>query len=80
LAFNVPERTISLEGERLAAVEGLNGPLELDIILTDDIIDVCIDQRYCIINRLGERDGDSLFLFCQDGAASFESIEAAPPL
>jgi hypothetical protein len=80
LTFNASERTVSLEGERLAAMEGLDGPLELDIVLTDDIIDVCVDQRQCLINRLGERDGDSLFLFCQAGAVSFDGIDVVPLL
>jgi hypothetical protein len=80
LTFNTSERTVSLEGERLVAVEGLDGPQELDIVLTEDIIDVCVNQRQCLINRLGERDDGSLFLFCQSGAVSFDGIDVAPLL
>ena len=59
-------------------VEGLDSPFTLDIIAKDDIIDVCIDNRRTLVNRVSESHGDRLFFFCQNGDVTFESIEIRP--
>ena len=62
----------------LFGVERLGEPLNLDLVLLGDIIDVCIDDRRTLVNRCPEHRGDRLFLFCQDGEVVFESIEVSP--
>jgi hypothetical protein len=60
-------------------VEDLDRPFTLDIVLKDDIIDTCIDQRRTMITRrIPEPDGDRLFLFARDGEVRFDRIVVRP--
>jgi hypothetical protein len=55
----------AIEGvEELAAAE-----LSLEIVLHDDLVDVCVGNGRCLINRFPEQRGDHWHLFCQDGWA-----------
>jgi hypothetical protein len=64
------------EQERAAiyGVTGLDRPFDLDIVLKDDIADVCIDGRRTLIVRLPRLEGDRLFLMCRDGQVTFEAL------
>lgn len=74
-------RSIQSSGHRaIYGVEGLHEALTLDMVLRDDIIDVCIDGRRCLVNRCPELRGERLFLFCQNGDVQFESVEVRPLL
>ncbi|MFZ4658253.1 MAG: hypothetical protein ACOYNY_14650 [Caldilineaceae bacterium] len=75
LTFDVPLRTVTLAQERIESVSGLDAPFTLEVILNEDIIDVCIGEQRCIINRLPELQGDRLFFFCENGAVQFTEIE-----
>jgi hypothetical protein len=75
LTFDIPLRTVTLAQERIEGVTGLDGPFRLEVILKDDLIDVCIGEQRCIINRLPELQGDRLFFFCENGAVQFTEIE-----
>ncbi len=60
-------------------VEDLDRPFALDVIVKDNLIDVCIDQRRTMISRRDpEPTGDRLFFFARDGAVTFESVEVRP--
>ncbi|MDD4269141.1 MAG: hypothetical protein PHN77_13025 [Thermoguttaceae bacterium] len=60
-------------------VDGLDRPFQLEIIVKDDIIDTCIDQRRTMITRRDpEPDGDRLFFFARDGEVRFEEISVRP--
>ncbi|MCL5997260.1 MAG: hypothetical protein M1546_14575 [Chloroflexi bacterium] len=61
-------------GHTLRAVDGLDRPLALEIIMTGDIIDICMDGRRCLVNRLPELHGDRLYLFCHNGQVTFSDI------
>ena len=61
-------------------VEGLDRPFVLDIVMKDDIVDVCIDNRRTIIKRCLELRGNRLFLFAQNSKVTFDSIEIRPLL
>ncbi len=53
--------------------------LDLEVIAKDDILDVCVDGRRTLINRAKPSfNGDRLFLFAQNGSATFEHIEVEP--
>jgi len=74
------ERKVELHHQPIVNVHGLDRPFTLDIVLKGDIIDVCIDNRRCLVNRCPELCGDRLFLFCQDGDVTFDSISVCPLL
>jgi len=62
-------------------VKDLDKPFKLEIITRKDrIIDVCIDERRTIINRVSSIEGDCLFFFAKNGNVSFENIEMRPLL
>ena len=56
-------------------VSDLNKPFTIDIIMKDDIVDVCIGNRRCIVNRLIEKKGDSLWFFVKQGSIEFDNIQ-----
>jgi beta-fructofuranosidase len=78
LRFAPPAASVELHSVALAAVDGLDQPFSLQIVLHDDIIDVCIDHRRCLVNRCPERDGDRLFLFCQGNFVTFHDVLLRP--
>lgn len=58
--------------------DGLDRPFDLDIVMRNDIIDVCVDNQRCLMNRLPELRGSRLFFFCENGDVLFDKIEIAP--
>ncbi|MGQ9632212.1 MAG: LamG-like jellyroll fold domain-containing protein [bacterium] len=68
------------ESSAIYDVEGLDRQFLLDIIAKDDIIDVCVDNRRTLVNRVSELEGDRLFFFAQNGQVTFDSIEVRPLL
>lgn len=78
LCFFPYERKVTLNGQTITCVEGLDRPFALEIVLKDDIIDVCVDQRRCLVDRCGELQGNKLFFYGQNADVSFESIEISP--
>lgn len=72
------EQKVILNQQSISCVEGLNKPFSLEIIVKDDIIDVCVDERRCLVDRCPELQGDRIFFFCQNGEVTFDSIEIAP--
>jgi beta-fructofuranosidase len=80
LAFTPATGEVALAQERLAPVDRLDQPFTLDVVLHDDVIDVCVDGRQCLINRLPALQGERLFLFCEHGEVTFDEIAARPLL
>jgi hypothetical protein len=62
----------------IAGVRGLDAAVALDIVLKDDIIDVCVNERRCLVSRFPGLRGERLFLFCENGDVVFESVEVRP--
>lgn len=58
----------------LYAVEGLDGPVTLEVICQGDIIDICVNGRQCLAARLPQTEAHGLSLFCQSGAVRFDDI------
>jgi beta-fructofuranosidase len=75
LRFQPHNGAVSLHDVTLARVDGLDRPFDLDIIMRGDIIDVSIDGRRCLVNRLPEQRGSSLFCFCQEGQVRFDAVK-----
>ena len=67
---------VSLNQQRIASVESLDRPFDLEIVLKDDIIDVCIGNRRTLVNRCLQRRGQTMLLYGQDGQVAFEIAEA----
>jgi len=59
-------------------VAGLDRPFTLEMVLKEDMVDVCIDDRRTLMCRPRSAQGDRLFFFCQDGDVTFEDIEVRP--
>ncbi|MFH1706962.1 MAG: hypothetical protein ABIF71_03475 [Planctomycetota bacterium] len=78
LAFCPAERRVSLADQSLAPVALEGDRFTVEIIQKNDIIDVCVNNDQCLINRLHQLTGDSLFLFAENGAVMFEDVRIAP--
>jgi len=66
----------SLEGSRhtLLGVEGLDQPVTLDVVCQEDIVDVCVNGRRCLVARLPELRGETVSLFAQNGGVQVEAL------
>ncbi len=80
LTFTPGQQRLALGGESLAPLAGLDRPFNLELALQDDILDVCVDGRQCLINRLPELTGRDLFFWAENGTVNFENLEIQPPL
>lgn len=79
LSFDPNKRTVRLgEDAFIEAVEHLDKPLRIELILKDDLIDVCIDNRRCIVNRLPEKQGARLWLYAKNGTVRFKNMRVCP--
>ncbi len=78
LRLSPHERRVALHDAALCAVDGLDRPFTLDVVLVDDLIDMCVDGRRTLVNRCPAQTGDSLFFWTQAGAATFRDILIRP--
>jgi len=78
LNFSPNSQTVSLGNTMIRAVSGLNKTIKLDIIVKDDIIDVSIDNKRCIVNRTPEQKGSFLWFYAKHGEVKFKSIKVSP--
>ena len=63
----------------IEGVGGLANPFELDLIVKDDFVDACIDNRRTIISRHPDRpQGERLFFFVDSGEVLFEDVRIKP--
>ncbi|HXF63772.1 MAG TPA: hypothetical protein VNK95_19260, partial [Caldilineaceae bacterium] len=67
-------RRVALYDAILCPLPALDAPATLEIVLYDDIIDLCLNERHCLINRCPGQHGDQLTFFCHNGAAVFSDI------
>ena len=77
LRFSPDQQRVELGDQSIACVEGLAQPFKLEIVVVDDIVDVCIGERRCLIQRCPESNGDTLFFFCHHGDVTFSAIEVS---
>ena len=60
-------------------VTGLDIDFSLDIIVKNDFVDACIDNRRTIITRYSDKlEGKRLFFFVSNGEVTFEDIQIRP--
>ena len=62
---------VRLNEQVLYGVTGLDRPFDLEVMMKGDLIDVCIAGRRTVIDRCPERAGERVFLYAQDGEATF---------
>ena len=75
----LPQRKVSVAGgQSLADVDGLDRSFTLDIILKDNLLDLCIDEQRTLVNWVPLLSGNRLILFVEKGEASFTEITASP--
>ena len=72
------ERSVDLNGQSILNVEGLDHSCRLEVVLRDDIIDVCVDDRRCLVNRCPGLSGNRLFFFCRNGQVIFQDLQVSP--
>ena len=66
------------EWQSLEDVDGLDKPFTVEVIIKEDMIDICIDNRRTMLSRVNELKGDRLFFFAQDSDVTFENIDVRP--
>lgn len=57
------------------AVDGLDGPVTLEIICQGDIIDICVNGQQCLAARLPQTECHGLCAFCHSGAVRLDDIQ-----
>lgn len=77
LSFSAANRAVGLAETHIAAVEGLDKKIKVQIIVRGDIIDVCINGKRCIDNRLYEKKGNAAALYAKHGKVIFSNIKIA---
>lgn len=77
LVFSANESQVSLGNTSIKGVSSLDHQVQIDIVMKDDIIDVCVDNRRCIVNRVIEHKGSHLWLYAKHGSIEFKSIKIA---
>jgi beta-fructofuranosidase len=74
VSFSPDRQMIQLGNISMECVEGLKKSFSVEIIMKGDIIDLCIDNRRCIVNRCPEQKGDQLWLYAKQGSVNFKSM------
>ena len=64
----------------LTNIKGLEHPFFLDVIVKDDIVDICIDNRHTLFHYrpYDFSRGDRLFIFVREGTVTFKDIKVQP--
>ena len=75
LNFSPNSQTVSLGNTMIRAVKGLEKTIKVDIIVKDDIIDVSIDNKRCIVNRTPEQKGNFLWFYAKHGEVKFKTVK-----
>jgi len=78
LTFTPAEQKVQLLSQSLMGVEGLDQPLDLDIVLKGEVIDVCIADRRTFVHRVYDLHGDKIIFSAEGGEVSFESVQIRP--
>ena len=72
LHFAPHAQVVTLQQQQLCAVAGLDRPFTLEVMLWDDIIDLCIDGRRTLLDRCPQRRGAAVMVYAEDAAVMFE--------
>lgn len=75
LCLDPAGETVCLYSQTITRVAALERPLRLELVAVDSVIDVCIDNRRCLIDRCPEQQGDGLLFYAWNAAVSFSNIQ-----
>jgi hypothetical protein len=75
LVLQPDARRVELYDAALCPVLDLDAPVTLEILLKDDIIDLCLDERHCLVNRCPEQHGDHLAFFVHNGSVMVRALQ-----
>lgn len=78
LSFSGNKQIVQLHESKIFSVEGLDKTISVDIVVRRDIVDVEIDNKRCIVNRLLEQQGNSLWFFARHGNVKFKDVKITP--
>jgi len=78
LTFDANQQRVTLHNSTINSVEGMDKRFKVDIVMKGDIIDVSVDGKRCVVNRLPEQKGDALMFFAKHGQVVFDHITIAP--
>ena len=56
-------------------VDGLDRPFRVDIVQTGSVVDLQINGERTFASRLYENQGEHLFLWVENGEATFSDVE-----
>lgn len=77
LTFSATKQTVALGNTRIESVAELDKTTTIDIVMQNDIIDVCINGKRCIVNRMVEQKGQFLWLYVKQGNITVKSVKIA---
>lgn len=72
--FNKRKRQVSVGDQTISGVSGLDKRFTVDIYMDEDIIDLCIGGKRCILNRAYDQTGEGLILYVRNGKVEFENV------
>lgn len=75
LELNPNNHTVLMHNTSIHAVDGLNGPIVLDVIVNGEFFDVSVNNKRCVLNRLPEQKGKNLFFYVKNGNAVIRDIQ-----
>lgn len=75
LELNANKESVFIYNTGINAVKNLHKPIVMDVILKDEFIDVNVNGKRSIINRLPEQKGDKLFFFIKNGTVRIKDIK-----
>ncbi|CAG5017949.1 hypothetical protein DYBT9275_05877 [Dyadobacter sp. CECT 9275] len=78
ITFSAINKMVQLGDTEIKAVDGLDKPMKIDLILHDDIIDLNIDGKRCIVNRTVEQKGGYFWLYAKHGQVKFKNVKISP--
>ncbi|MEA3207530.1 MAG: beta-fructofuranosidase [Chthoniobacter sp.] len=66
------------ESKAIYNVGAMDQPFTFELLVKDDVVDLCVDGRRTLVARLDASPALEMFLFAQNGEVSFENIELRP--
>lgn len=75
LELNPNRKSLLLQNTTIEAVEGMQMPFTIDLMVYGEFIDVCINNQRSVLNRMPEYEGRNLLLYVKNGKATFRNIQ-----
>ena len=78
LVFSAENQLVELHDTRIYAVKGLDKKVKIDLVISNGIIDVDINNERGIVNRLIQEKGSSVWFFTRHGKMKINNISIHP--